>query len=114
MNLNARFQTLLDFLKFFPYESGFPNEWTHSEIAMSMERIRILHSELSELLKIFISGFGPLLLSFFVFNFMNLLIQFFLSVCIQLPSPNVSSIKPILKNTLPFILNIQVIIFTIY
>ncbi|KAF0726822.1 Uncharacterized protein FWK35_00023327 [Aphis craccivora] len=65
MNLNARFQTLLDFLKFFPYESGFPNEWTHSEIAMSMERIRILHSELSELLKIFISGFGPLLLSFF-------------------------------------------------
>ncbi|KAF0761972.1 Gustatory receptor, partial [Aphis craccivora] len=112
MNLNTRFQTLLDFLKFFNNESDFPNEWTHSEIAMSMERIRILHSELSELLKIFSLGYGPLLLSFFVFNFMNLLIQFFLSVCIQLPPSKVSSIKPILNNILPFILNIQVIIFT--
>jgi len=113
MNLNTRFQTLLDFLKCLPIESDFPNEWTHSEIAMSMERIRILHSELSELLKIFSLGYGPVLLSFFVFNFMNLLIQLFLSVCIHLPPPNdVSSIKRNLTHLLPYISNIQVIIFT--
>lgn len=112
MNLNTRFQTLLDFLKFLPIESDFPNEWTHSEIAMSMERIRLLHSELSELIQIFNLGYGPLLLSFFVFNFMNLLIQLFLSICIQLPPPDVPSIKPILKQTIPHISNIQVIIFT--
>jgi hypothetical protein len=111
-NLDNRFQTLLDFFKFLPVESDFPNEWTHSEIAMSMEKIRILHSELSELLKIFSLSYGPLLLSFFVFNFINLLVQFFLLICLKLPTPNLPSMKASLRTTLPHILNVQIIIFT--
>jgi len=111
-NLDNRFQTLLDFFKFLPVESDFPNEWTHSEIAMSMEKIRILHAELSELIKIFSLSYGPLLLCFFVFNFINLLVQFFLSICLKLPTPNLPSMKASLRPTLPLILNVQIIIFT--
>lgn len=112
LNLNNRFQTLIDFLKFLPVETDFYNEWTNSEIAMSMEKIRLLHSELSELLKMFSLGYGPLLLCFFVFNFINLIFQLFLSICIKLPPPDVPSIKTALRNVLPLISNIQVVIFT--
>jgi len=45
LNLNNKFQTLIDFLKFRPVETNFYNEWTNSEIAMSMAKIRLLHSE---------------------------------------------------------------------
>jgi len=112
LNLNNRFQTLIDFLKFLPVESDFPNVWTDSELAMSMEKIRLLHSELSELLKIFNLGYGPLLLSFFIFNFINLIFQLFLSICFKSPPANVSLLKTFLRNALPLISNIQVVIFT--
>lgn len=115
LNLNIRFQTLIDFLKFLPVESDYPNEWTNSELAMSMENIRLLHSELSELLRIFSLGYGPLLLSFFVFNFINLVFQLFLSICLRPPPAapaDVSSLKKVLQNVFPLILNIQIVILT--
>jgi len=112
INLNNRFQTLIDFLKFLPVESDFPNEWTNSEIAMSMEKIRLLHSELSEQLKIFSLSYGPLLLSFFVFNFINLIFQLFLSICFKVPPSDVPPLKTFLRNTIPLILNIQIVVFT--
>lgn len=69
-NLHARFRTLNDFWKFLPAESvAVFNQWTHIEIVFLMEKMRLLHSELSELLKKFTLGYGPLLLAFFTFNF---------------------------------------------
>ncbi|XP_025204478.1 uncharacterized protein LOC112601212 [Melanaphis sacchari] len=107
--------SLRNFLEFLPVESDFLDEWSHSEIAISLEKIRILHSELSELLKTFSLGYGPLLLSFFTFNFINLLVQFFFSICINVTkslTPNVLPIIMILRYAIPHVLNFQILIFT--
>ncbi|XP_060841722.1 uncharacterized protein LOC132922295 [Rhopalosiphum padi] len=42
-----------------------------------MDKIRRLHADLSELLRIFSTGFGQMLLGFFVFNYINIVISFF-------------------------------------
>ncbi|XP_022176526.1 uncharacterized protein LOC111037956 [Myzus persicae] len=79
---------------------------------MSMEKIRLLHSELSELLNIFSLSYGLLLLSFFVFNFINLMFQLFLSICFEMPLSDAPPFKIFLRKTLTLILNIQVVVFT--
>jgi len=57
-----------------------PGRWTHSEIAASLESVRLLHARLSQLVDTFGMAFGPLLLNFFVFGFVNLLFRCFYSV----------------------------------
>jgi hypothetical protein len=52
--------------------------WTISEITMLVERIRLLHAELSELLRLFSLGYGPVLLVYFTFTFAHALIETFL------------------------------------
>jgi len=83
-NLKVRFKLLNNIWKCLPeglvVVSG---KWTNSEVAVLMESIRLLHAELCELLKLFSLGYGPVLLFFFVFSFINMLIHFFFMVCIM-------------------------------
>jgi len=51
--------------------------WTNSDITMLAETIRLLHSELSELLRFFSLGYGPVLLLYFTFTFTHALIETF-------------------------------------
>jgi len=77
-NLYIRFETLNDLWKCLPVELiAVPNQWTHLEVVILIDDIRLLHAELSELLKIFNQGYGPLLTTFFASNYINTLINFF-------------------------------------
>lgn len=74
-NLERRFETLNDIV-FNHLPTGLiamPGQWTHSEIAVLLESWRLLHAELSDLVKIFSVGYGPLLLTFFVFGFVDII-----------------------------------------
>jgi len=74
-NLYVRFQIIIDFWKCLPTELvAVPGQWTHSEIVILMENIRLLHSELCELLKTFTQGYGPLLLGFYTFSYISMLV----------------------------------------
>lgn len=85
-------------------------EWSHSEIALSLENIRLLHAELSELLKIFSLGFGPLLLGLFVLNTINIIFCFFYMM-LSVPMPGVSFTENIKRHMFPYILCAQDIFF---
>lgn len=77
-NLYIRFKTLNDLWKCLPVGLiAAPDQWTHSEVMILIDDIRLLHSELSELLKIFSEGCGPMLVTFFLSNYINTLINFY-------------------------------------
>jgi len=87
-NLECRFQTLNGFWTQFPdglttmpiVDGG----WTNHEITMLVDKIRRLHAELCDLLRIFSTGFGQMLLGFFVFNYINILISIFYNIYLNL------------------------------
>jgi len=80
-NLHVRFWTLNDLWKCLPAELVVDHDkWTHIDIVFFMEKMRLLNSELCDLLKQFTIGFGPLLLAFFTFSFSCLLIGIFIMV----------------------------------
>ncbi|KAF0713603.1 Gustatory receptor, partial [Aphis craccivora] len=54
--------------------------WTHDEITMRVDVIRRLHAELCELLKIFSTGFGQMLVAFFLFIYISIVFSFFYSI----------------------------------
>jgi len=80
-NLECRFQTLNGFWTQLPdgltTTTVVSGGLTHVEITILMDKIRRLHADLSELLRIFSTGFGQMLLGFFVFNYINIVISFF-------------------------------------
>lgn len=86
-NIECKFQTLIDFCEkcFSQGLVTVSRKWTHSEITHLMEKIRLLHTELFDLLKIFNLSYGPLLLIFFVFNFIDMLFYFFIIICVNNP-----------------------------
>jgi len=73
-NLGSRFDTLNSLCKRLPdglvTNADTP---TQSEIAKFIENIRLLHAELCELLRTFSSGYGVVLLFYFVSNCLDLL-----------------------------------------
>ncbi|XP_025193406.1 uncharacterized protein LOC112593258 [Melanaphis sacchari] len=80
-NLYIRFGTLNDLWKCLPVGLiAVSDRRTHMEIAVLIDDIRLLHSELSELMKIFSLGYGPLLIAFFTSNFINTLFNIFLAI----------------------------------
>lgn len=110
-NLKCRFRTLNDILwKDFP--AGLiavpGGKWTHSEIAVTLENLRLLHVKLSELLDTFNSGFGLLLLGFFVFSCIDLLFLFFFNIN-SLPAAVNDTIN-VLKNISLYIIKSQHVI----
>lgn len=109
-NLYVRFDVLNDFWKCLPAGLvAVPGQCTSSEVAVLMESIRLLHAELCDLLKAFSLGYGPVLLAFFVFCFINMLIHFFFMVCIQLAWPGSNSTENFLRNLIPHLLNVQIV-----
>lgn len=111
-NLNIRFEVLNDFWKCLPEGLvAVSGEWTNSEVAVLVESIRLLHADLCELLKVFSRGYGPVLLFFFVFSFVNMLIHFFFMVCIKLSLSDSNSTENFVRNLIPHLLNVQIVIF---
>jgi len=80
-NLECRFQTLNNFWAQPP--DGFTTipaivgGWSNPEIVLMVDNVRRLHTELSDLLRIFSMGFGQILLAFFVFDYINIIFNFF-------------------------------------
>lgn len=112
-NLACRFQILNEFWKCLPAGlAPVPDKWTHFDIAMSVEHIRLLHAQLSELLKTFDSGFGPLLLCFFVCSFIDMIYVFYLMLYHEFITDD-GFIDSVLKYLAVHIFNVQVLIFTI-
>jgi hypothetical protein len=76
-SLYVRYGTLNDLWTRLPVGLiAVPDQRTHIEIAVLIDDIRLLHSELSELIKIFSLGYGPLLVSYFASNFIYTLFSF--------------------------------------
>lgn len=109
-NLGFRFQTVNNFWKRLP--DGLvpvPGEWTQTDIVMLTESIRLLHAELSELLKMFSLGYGPLLLGFFVCSFIDMILIFYITLGNTFLT-NVSYTEKILKFTPLSIYKVQTIV----
>jgi len=82
--LKYRFQTLNDSWKYLP--PGFlvvSEELTHSITGMTLDKIRLLHAELSDLLRLFSMTFGLILLGFFVFSYIDMLIKFYYYISVE-------------------------------
>ncbi|KAE9536597.1 hypothetical protein AGLY_006999 [Aphis glycines] len=81
-NLGYRFCELNRLWKCLPFRLiELPGGRTTSEMTMLVERIRLLHAELSELLRLFSLGYGPVLLMYFTFTFSHALIDtFFITI----------------------------------
>jgi len=110
-NMYARFQTLNDFWKCLPVDLvSVPAQWTHTEIVAFMEDTRMLHSELCDLLKMFTQGYGPLLLGFFTYSFMNMLICVYFIVNGDVFN-SIHSSKNAWKHFMSLIVHFQVVIF---
>jgi len=116
-NLHARFWTLNDLWKCLPAELAVDHhQWTHIEIVFFMEKTRLLHSDLCELLKQFTIGFGPLILAFFTFNFSSLLMGCFFMVR-SLYSHVISECSTaaiVWDQILNFTIHIQIFIFMMF
>lgn len=111
-NLKVRFEVLNDFWKCLPEGLvAVSGKLTNSDIAVLVESIRLLHAELCELLKVFSLGYGPVLLFFFVFSFINMLVHFFVMVCIKLTLSDSNLFENVLRNLIPYLLNVQIVFF---
>jgi len=77
-NLGFRFDILNRFSKRFHDDLvTAAGTWTRSEITQLIENVRLLHAKLCELLHTFSLGYGVLMLFYFVFNFLDLLRNFY-------------------------------------
>lgn len=79
--------------------------WTDPDVAASVECVRLLHAELSDLIRMFSLGYGPVLLMYFSFTFTStaidiLFIIFFKDFGVKL-------------NVIPFIFYTQYVIFVV-
>lgn len=100
-NIGCRFQTLNNFWKCLPRGSIPGDEWTHSELVMLMESIRLLHAELSQLFKIFSWSCGTLLLVFFVCCIIDTIYLIYLMI----------EIENAIKHVPLHMVNIQIVVF---
>lgn len=79
-NLGYRFCALNELWKSLPLGLivDLPSGWTRSETAILVEHIRLLHADLSELMRLFSLGCGPVLLVYFIFTFLHAVLETFL------------------------------------
>jgi len=81
INLGQKFCILNRLWKLLPPGIvALPGGWSTSEITMLVECIRLLHAELSGLLRLFSLGYGPVILIYFTFTFIQALIDIFLII----------------------------------
>ena len=113
-NLQYRFEILNDIWKFLPAGLlAVPGECSHYDIAMMVDHIRLLHAQLSDILRVFSLGYGQMLLGYFVFSYINMLVFFFFTFYFKYPTSSENNdMNMILKKTAPFVYNLQNIICT--
>jgi len=114
-NLEYRFDLLNDFWKCLP--AGLidvPGECSLHDIVMMVNNIRLLHAELSDILRILSMGYGQMLLSYFVFSYISMLVHLFYTICFtfSMSIENNPMMEKILKESIAFIYYSQNIMFT--
>lgn len=112
INIENRFQTLNDFWQCLP--AGLVpirEEWAHSEVTMLVESIRLLHADLSTILQLFNNSYGPLLLGFFVCNFVDFTYIIYLMIYHEFALSNISLIQNIIQYIPLHIVHLQIIVF---
>lgn len=80
------------------------------EKARQLEKIRLFHAELSNLLQLFSLCYGPLLLNLFMFSFVDMLFFFFFVICMEYP-PGPTTAQDFLRKLLSLLVNVHAVIF---
>ncbi|XP_026819975.1 uncharacterized protein LOC113558677 isoform X3 [Rhopalosiphum maidis] len=112
-NLENRFETLNDLWRCLPEGLlAVPDECSEYDIVIMVDNIRTLHAVLSDILRIFSRGYGQMLLAYFVLTYIDTLCNIFYIVCFKYSSEDHQTLKKVLKETVPFILSLKNIIFT--
>jgi len=103
--LERRFQMLNDSWKYLlPGFLVIPTgELTHSITGMTLDKIRLLHAELSDLLRIFSVGYGKMLLGFVVFSYINMVIHFYYIINLIGTEREEFTFSKLLKSSVPYI-----------
>lgn len=115
INLECRFQTLNNVWQCLPTGLvAISGSYTYSEITVMLENIRLLHADLCELLRIFSLGFGQILLGYFVISYINMVYQYFLMVSYKFVTSTFNPITNVMRNLLPYIMNVQQIMFIMF
>ncbi|KAE9544675.1 hypothetical protein AGLY_000217 [Aphis glycines] len=86
--------------------NSIPNNLSTFEIVILMEKIRLLHAELSQLLKKFSLSYGPLFLGYFVFSFIDMIYLLYLMINHEFNSK--ASITEFIITHTPFMMSIIV------
>ncbi|KAL5243655.1 hypothetical protein ACI65C_011065, partial [Semiaphis heraclei] len=82
--LKYKFQTLNDSWRYLvPGFLDVHGELTHSITGMTLDKIRLLHAELSDLLRLFSITFGQIILGFFVFSYIDILLKFYYCINVE-------------------------------
>jgi len=112
--LESRFQTLNDSWEYLlPGFLATPGNLTQLITGMTLDKIRLLHAELSDLLRIFSIGYGQILLGFFVFNYINILLCIYYSVFHPgIIYYNEFNFDTLIKYILPYVFNLQNVILS--
>ncbi|XP_022181363.1 uncharacterized protein LOC111041403 [Myzus persicae] len=106
--LEYRFQMLNDSWKYLlPGFLAVPRELTHSITEMTLDKIRLLHAELSDLLRLFSVGYGKILLGFFVFSYIHMISCFFYTIHFDFKLRDEFLFINFLRNFAPHIFNLQ-------
>ncbi|XP_026819069.1 uncharacterized protein LOC113557713 [Rhopalosiphum maidis] len=87
-------------------------ELTHSITEMTLDKLRLLHAELSDLLRIFSEGYGQILLGYFVFTYIDMLLSLYFSINVT-PKVEVYNFTNLVKKCLPYIFQIQNVILVL-
>ncbi|XP_022160561.1 uncharacterized protein LOC111029308, partial [Myzus persicae] len=112
--LEYRFQMLNDSWEYLrPGFPAVPDDLTQSITEITLDNIRLLHAELSDLLRIFSMGYGKMLLGFFVFNYINMLVGFYYNIIhpMNYITDEKFNFHNFFTNSLPYISSLQNIVF---
>ncbi|XP_026819071.1 uncharacterized protein LOC113557716 [Rhopalosiphum maidis] len=60
-----------------------PGELTHSITEMTLDKLRLLHAELLNLLRIFSEGYGQILLGYFLFTYIDILLHLYYLIIVS-------------------------------
>lgn len=113
--LEYRFQMLNYSWKYL--QPGFltnPSELTHSITEMTLDKMRLLHVELSDLLRIFSDGYGKVLLGFFIFTYIDMLFAFFFTIILSKRTKEENILVRVLKTFLPYCYQLQNVIYILF
>lgn len=113
--LEYRFQMLNDSWEYLlPEFLAVSDDLSQFITRMTLDNIRLLHAELSDLLRIFSIGYGKILLVFFIFCYINMVVCFFFGIRHNYFDNNITNnefnFKTFAIKNLPFIVNVQHII----